>query len=58
MTSLFRKIRQNLLTQNRVTRYLAYALGEILLVVIGILFALSINTWNENRKQNEQGNRF
>jgi hypothetical protein len=53
MISLFRKIRQNLLTQNRVTRYLAYALGEILLVVIGILFALSINTWNENRKQNE-----
>ena len=50
MISLFRKIRQKLLQQNRVTRYLVYALGEIVLVVIGILIALSINTWNENRK--------
>ena len=50
MISFFRKIRQKLLSQNRVTRYLVYALGEIVLVVIGILIALSINTWNENRK--------
>jgi hypothetical protein len=50
MISLFRKIRQKLLQENRLTRYIAYAIGEILLVVIGILIALSINTWNENRK--------
>ncbi|SIO01600.1 DUF6090 family protein [Algoriphagus halophilus] len=50
MISFFRKIRQKLLSQNRVTRYLVYALGEILLVVIGILIALQINNWNESRK--------
>ncbi|MHA7130689.1 DUF6090 family protein [Algoriphagus namhaensis] len=50
MISFFRKIRQKLLTQNRVTRYIAYALGEIFLVTIGILIALQINTWNEQRK--------
>lgn len=54
MISLFRKIRQKLLKENRVTRYLVYALGEILLVVIGILIALQINTWNENRKYRNQ----
>ncbi|SMD42793.1 hypothetical protein SAMN00777080_1358 [Aquiflexum balticum DSM 16537] len=51
MISLFRKIRQKLLSQNKVTRYLTYALGEILLVTIGILIALQINTWNESRKE-------
>ena len=51
MISLFRKIRQKLLSQNRITRYLVYALGEILLVTIGILIALQINTWNEARKE-------
>jgi hypothetical protein len=50
MIKFFRKIRQKLLKENRVTRYLFYALGEIVLVVIGILIALSINTWNENLK--------
>lgn len=50
MILLFRKIRQKLLTQNRVTQYLAYALGEIFLVVIGILIALQINNANEARK--------
>ena len=51
MISFFRKIRQKLLQQNRVTRYLAYALGEIALVMIGILLALQVNNWNESRKQ-------
>ncbi|TDQ17026.1 hypothetical protein DFQ04_1674 [Algoriphagus boseongensis] len=50
MISFFRKIRQALLDQNRVTRYLAYAIGEIALVMIGILLALQVNTWNEERK--------
>ncbi len=50
MISLFRRIRQILLQQNRITQYLAYSIGEIFLVVIGILIALQINTWNETRK--------
>jgi hypothetical protein len=50
MISLFRKIRQKLVSEHRVTQYLAYAVGEIFLVVIGILIALQINTWNELRK--------
>ncbi|GMQ25456.1 hypothetical protein Aoki45_21380 [Algoriphagus sp. oki45] len=54
MIAFFRKIRQKLLTESRVTRYLAYAIGEIILVTIGILIALSINTWNENRKKIER----
>ncbi|GMQ25451.1 hypothetical protein Aoki45_21330 [Algoriphagus sp. oki45] len=50
MISLFRKIRQQLLRENRITRYLLYALGEIFLVVIGILIALGVNSLNEQRK--------
>lgn len=45
-----------LLQQNRVGRYLVYALGEILLVVIGILIALQVNNWNEERKAVKEGN--
>ena len=54
MSRFFRKIRQRLLTQNRFTKYMLYAIGEILLVVIGILIALQIDTWNDNRKLNNQ----
>lgn len=50
MLKFFRKIRLKLLAENRVTRYLAYAIGEIFLVVIGILIALQVNNWNEERK--------
>lgn len=50
MINFFRRIRQQLLSQNKLSGYLLYALGEIVLVVIGILIALQINTWNENRK--------
>ncbi len=50
MIKLFRKIRQNLLLKNKTGKYLKYAFGEIVLVVIGILIALQINNWNEGRK--------
>ena len=50
MIKLFRHIRQNLLMENKTGRYLKYAFGEIVLVVIGILIALQINNWNEAKK--------
>lgn len=49
MIKFFRSIRQNVSSENKLGKYLAYAIGEIILVVIGILIALSINNWNENR---------
>lgn len=52
MIKFFRKIRQNLLRERKLGNYLLYALGEIILVVIGILIALQINNWNEHQKQN------
>ena len=53
MIKFFRKIRQQLLTENKFSKYLLYAIGEIILVVIGILIALQINNWNENKKSSE-----
>ena len=50
MIKFFRSIRQKLLTENKFSKYLFYAIGEIVLVVIGILIALSINNWNEETK--------
>jgi hypothetical protein len=50
MIKLFRNLRKKLLSENKTQRYFKYALGEIILVVIGILIALQINTWNEKRK--------
>ena len=49
MIKFFRNIRQRMIKENRVSKYLLYAIGEIVLVVIGILIALSINSWNEDR---------
>jgi len=50
MIKLFRHIRQNLIMENNTSKYLKYAIGEIVLVVIGILIALQVNNWNENRR--------
>ena len=50
MIKFFRKIRQRLLSENRFNKYLLYAIGEIALVMIGILLALQVNNWNENKK--------
>jgi len=49
MIKLFRKIRYQLLGERKTGRYFKYAIGEIVLVVIGILIALQINTWNQQR---------
>ncbi|WP_353779445.1 DUF6090 family protein [Winogradskyella sp. 3972H.M.0a.05] len=51
MIKFFRHIRKSLLEQNKMGKYFKYAIGEIILVVIGILIALQINNWNENRKE-------
>lgn len=55
MLRLFRRIRKKLIEQSKVRSYFLYAVGEILLVVIGILIALQVNNWNDDRmlKQNE-----
>ena len=50
MLTFFRRIRKGLLGEGTTSKYLLYAIGEIALVVIGILIALQINNWNENRK--------
>ena len=50
MIKFFRKIRQQLFTESKYSKYLLYAVGEIVLVVIGILLALQVNNWNEGRK--------
>jgi hypothetical protein len=54
MIKFFRKIRQNMIKENRVSKYVLYAIGEIILVVIGILIALQINNWNEDKKARKQ----
>ena len=54
MVKFIRKIRQRLLSENKFSKYLIYAIGEIILVVIGILIALGINNWNENWKKKDE----
>ena len=51
MLKVFRRIRRQLLSENRFSKYLVYAAGEIFLVVVGILIALQINTANDKRKE-------
>ena len=50
MIKFFRRIRQKLVSENKVSKYLLYAIGEIALVMIGILLALQVNDWNENKR--------
>lgn len=49
MIKFFRKIRYDLMEKNKTGNYLKYAIGEIILVMIGILLALQINNWNNDR---------
>ncbi|KPM32941.1 Beta-lactamase [Croceitalea dokdonensis DOKDO 023] len=58
MIKFFRRIRRTLIDQNQMGKYFKYAIGEILLVVIGILIALQINNWNEDRKTNNVRNNY
>ena len=51
MLKFFRKIRQNLLSEQKLKKYLIYAIGEIVLVVIGILIALQVNNWNKGKQE-------
>ena len=56
MIKFFRNIRKQLAAENKAAKYLRYAIGEIILVVIGILIALGINSWNQDRLSNQQQN--
>ena len=58
MIKFFRRIRYNLMEQNKTGKYLKYALGEILLVMLGILLALQVNNWNQERKNLEKEKYF
>jgi hypothetical protein len=53
MIKFFRKIRYDLMEQNKTGKYFKYAIGEIVLVMIGILLALQVNNWNEQRKDQD-----
>ena len=56
--SLFRSIRMKLLDEGRTIKYLKYAIGEILLIIIGILIAVQISNWNEDRKAQAEFNEY
>jgi hypothetical protein len=58
MIKFFRKIRKNLLMENKTSKYFKYAIGEIILVVIGILIALQLNTHRENKEKSELGYQY
>ena len=54
MIKFFRRIRQTMIKENKVSKYILYAVGEILLVVIGILIALQINNLNQSKNLSEK----
>ena len=54
MLGFLRRIRRSLIEKGHLRKYLVYAIGEILLVVIGILLALQVNNWNEDRKSSKE----
>jgi hypothetical protein len=56
MIKFFRNIRHKMLTENKLSKYLIYSIGEIILVVIGILIALQVNNWKENQAEIKQQN--
>jgi hypothetical protein len=58
MIKYFRKIRQNLLAEGKTGKYLKYAVGEIVLVLIGILLALQVNNWNINQNNLKESREF
>ena len=58
MLRFFRHIRKKILFSDNIRKYVLYALGEIFLVMIGILLALQVNNWNENRKERNLENRY
>lgn len=58
MIKFFRNIRKSMVNEGKTSNYLKYAIGEIVLVVIGILIALQINNWNEGRKQNHLAQKY
>ena len=58
MIKFFRKIRQNLISEGRTGKYFKYAIGEIVLVMIGILLALQVNNWNNERLAEKQMRTF
>jgi hypothetical protein len=54
MIKFLQRIRRKLVEQGKLKNYMVYAIGEIVLVMVGILLALQVNTWNENRKAEKQ----
>ena len=58
MIKFFRKIRYDLMEKNKTGKYLKYAIGEIILVMVGILLALQINNWNETKKEQVITNKY
>ena len=58
MLNLLRRRRRKLLAEGNLKRYLAFASGEILLVMVGILLALQVNNWNENRKMIKEESKY
>ena len=54
MIGFFRRIRKKLADDNKPMKYMRYAIGEVLLVMVGILLALQVNNWNEHQKELKQ----